>query len=111
MYDLSALTPETWDQPRLCWYCEMLFTPERRQDFQQHFCSTPHRQAFNKYGKLPYERMMLSVRQEITRQVEEKFERFKNEILEQIACPPVEHGILGNRDMVTESEEESEGDV
>ncbi len=70
MYDLSILKPDTWDQQRPCWYCGLPFQPKVKSAWQSHFCCTPHRQAFNKYGSLPFEKIMLALRAEITKQVE-----------------------------------------
>ncbi len=76
MYDISSLTPETWEHPRPCWYCGCPFTPKRKNDWVQHFCSKDHKDTFYKYGVLPFDRIMLALRQEITKQIEaESFSR------------------------------------
>lgn len=69
-YNLSSLKPETWNEARNCWYCGLPFRPTVKSAWQSHFCSTPHRQAFNKYGSMPFEKIMLALRAEITKQVE-----------------------------------------
>ncbi len=69
-YDLSSLKPETWDEARNCWYCGLPFRPTVKSAWQSHFCCTAHRQAFNKYGSMPFEKIMLALRAEITKQVE-----------------------------------------
>lgn len=46
-YDLSTLTPETWKQPRGCFYCGEEFTPTRPQDWSRHFCQTEHRKLYH----------------------------------------------------------------
>ena len=69
MYDLSILKPETWDQNRPCWHCGLPFHPTVKSAWQSHFCCTAHRQAFNKYGSMPFEKIMLALREEITRQI------------------------------------------
>ena len=38
--------------------------------WKSHFCCPQHRMAHNKYGKLPFEKIMLALRSEITKQVE-----------------------------------------
>ena len=69
-YDLSCLKPETWNEQRNCWYCGLPFRPTVKSAWQSHFCCTAHRQAFNKYGSMPFEKVMLALRSEITKQVE-----------------------------------------
>jgi hypothetical protein len=69
MYDLSILKPDTWEQNRPCWFCGLMFHPAAKSAWQSHFCCTPHRQAFNKYGSLPFEKLMLALREEITKQI------------------------------------------
>ncbi len=44
-YDLSILTPDTWNVPRGCFYCGVDFTPKRRNDWGSHFCCAEHRKA------------------------------------------------------------------
>jgi hypothetical protein len=46
-YDLSTLTPETWNQGRGCFYCGVKFIPKRPHDWIQHFCCTEHRKLYN----------------------------------------------------------------
>lgn len=73
LYDLSALSKETWNTPRPCWYCSVAFVPSGPRHWRQHFCSDQHRAAFSKYGYLPYDKLILALRDEVTRQVEQKF--------------------------------------
>jgi hypothetical protein len=68
-YDLSSLKPETWNEQRNCWYCGLPFRPKVKSAWEMHFCCTPHRQAFNKYGSMPFEKIMLALREEISRQI------------------------------------------
>jgi len=68
-YDLSSLKPETWNEARNCWYCGLPFRPTVKSAWESHFCCTAHRQAHNKYGSMPFEKIMLALRQEITRQI------------------------------------------
>ncbi len=68
-YDLSCLKPETWSEQRNCWYCGLPFRPAVKSAWQSHFCCTPHRQAFNKYGSMPFEKIMLALREEIRKQI------------------------------------------
>lgn len=46
-YDLTVLTPETWNKPRGCWKCRVQFTPKRPHDWNQHFCKTECRKLYH----------------------------------------------------------------
>ncbi len=72
MYDLSILKQDTWDQKRPCWYCGLLFVPKIKSAWKSHFCCDPHRQAYNKYGSLPFDKIMLALREEIRKQIKEQ---------------------------------------
>jgi hypothetical protein len=70
LYDLSTLTPDRWEQQRPCWYCGVLFAPQKRNCWEQHFCSEEHRLSFNKYGYLPFEKILLALQREIKKEVD-----------------------------------------
>jgi hypothetical protein len=74
MYDISMLTPENWQEPRPCWYCGCWTVPENLRAWKKHFCCDEHRKAFNKYGYLEFDRIMLNVREEMQK-VRVEFER------------------------------------
>lgn len=84
LYDLSTLNSEEWEKSRLCWYCELPFSPRIKSAWKSHFCCTEHRMAYNKYGKLPFEKIMLALRQEITKQIEARTLADWNERAERI---------------------------
>lgn len=83
-YDLSSLKPETWNEQRNCWYCGLPFRPTVKSAWQSHFCCTAHRQAHNKYGSMPFDKIMLALRAEITKQVEARTLTDWNDRLERI---------------------------
>lgn len=67
LYDLAILRPDNWTEKRLCFYCSLPFLPKRPNDWFQHFCCKEHKIAFHQYGYLPFDKMMVAVREEITR--------------------------------------------
>jgi len=70
LYDITILKPENWQEKRPCWYCGMMFAPLRKNNWDQHFCEDEHRQIFNKWGYLPFEKLMIAVQTEIRRQIQ-----------------------------------------
>ena len=80
-YDLSSLKPEKWSKSRPCWYCGLPFEPKVKSAWKSHFCCDAHRQAFNKYGSMPFEKVMLALREEISKQIKaERREEMEVEI-------------------------------
>jgi hypothetical protein len=71
LYDLSILKPETWQEKRPCWYCGMVFVPKRPHDWKQHYCCNEHKTAFHQNGYLPFDRLMVCLREEIRKQIKE----------------------------------------
>ena len=81
MYDLSCLKQEEWSKSRPCWYCGLPFEPKVKSAWKSHFCCDAHRQAFNKYGSMPFEKVMLALREEISKQIKaERREEMEVEI-------------------------------
>jgi len=68
-FALTDLKPDNWSDPRPCWYCGVQVIPNHRRHWQKHFCCEDHRKAFNKYGYMPFEKLMLALREEIRKEV------------------------------------------
>ena len=82
IWDSSFLKPENWDEQRPCWYCGVQFKPKNRSGWTAHFCQEDHRKAFNKYGFMPYEKLLLA----LTNRIDHKIEELKREMKEAGVC-------------------------
>ena len=80
-YDLSSLKPETWNEARNCWYCGLPFRPTVKSAWESHFCCTAHRQAHNKYGSMPFEKIMLAIGQNTLVEISKAGPMMKAELL------------------------------
>lgn len=55
----------SWRDPRNCLFCGVKFTPARPQDAQQKFCQLPHKDAFYKFGSMPFPKLVAALRKAI----------------------------------------------
>lgn len=69
LYGLDILRPEKWEEKRPCWYCGAVFSPQRPNNWDQHFCKDEHKTLFNKYGYLPFDKLLAAVKMEIQLEV------------------------------------------